>query len=845
MSEKRRCLKVAPFKVMMDTPRRSKRLAAKTAVSSFVVPEESEDSSVESAEEDLSGFQTPKDDISLSSTETSGPESGKFSSPRSPSPSFVGGGNASENKARRFNVDTRGPSVPPITHIMPPYGRVGFFSRTPQEIVLDVFQDELNYHAKISSEQLHPFWFFSPRSGLPELSAFFHRQRMLFSLNAFTAVPKNDIEMYLPESSKCPKIVFLEDQKRVNAARYHFDQEHKIFYTGGYVKCLSWSPPCVDDQGVFLTFVPSYLAVASYPNIGTRINLSDPAITDFGLIHIWSCSGLALTAEQSHPNVKPHFFLAHDWGYVMDLRWLPIPVQFATRPGVSDEIRTSVPGMDLSANQIHQLVGGVVGHLIAACTDGFVRVFPIPACDNRTDLSGESQIVIPATISTDGTPNNIYKFKPKTVLRLAPSTDIPPWLGWPNTLAIRSDFPHRLVVGYTSGHLALYNLSTLDPYFLNPINCLLRPALLTHLLPGPFTSIALHPLYESIVIGLGLDRDINVWDLSDGDCVTSGGGVLSELSWSMIRMGWGGCVVWPRAGDAFWIGRQEYIFPFCNTSKSSSSTRAVSLAGLKTPSDVPSRLRPYTTCFPTVSPVDCARNCLDRGFEATTCLEYSDAFALLIQGDANGQINFHSWILTPCRVMREKARANIQKKHRMYQWIMRKRPDNEANDSGDQLTSLNLNVLEEPFEEELAEGCDLCGENGQTLCWHKVEQKFEFIFREGVGLKKSKYDFINSTFSSITKLAASPDPASASWLAVGTGFGVVQLICHDQFYHPGMDKTLGRPPLVKGPAKGSFFVPRQANSSHLMASRSSKSEDSARNGSSKATFPVRRSTRRR
>ena len=63
------------------------------------------------------------------------------------------------------------------------------------------------------------------------------------------------------------------------------------------MKCLSWSPPYVDEEGVSLSFLPSYLAIASYPNTGTRVNLSDPVSPDLGLIHVWSCDGLALTAE--------------------------------------------------------------------------------------------------------------------------------------------------------------------------------------------------------------------------------------------------------------------------------------------------------------------------------------------------------------------------------------------------------------------------------------------------------------------------------------------------------------------------------------------------------------------
>ncbi len=47
---------------------------------------------------------------------------------------------------------------------------------------------------------------------------------------------------------------------------------------------------------------------------------------------------------------------------------------------------------------------------------------------------------------------------------------------------------------------------------------------------------------------------------------------------------------------------------------------------------------------------------------------------------------------------------------------------------------------------------------------------------------------------------------------MGTGFGMVQLICHDQFYHPAMDTAIGRTGLSTAPAKGSFYYSKNANS---------------------------------
>uniref|UniRef100_A0A0R3T9M1 General transcription factor 3C polypeptide 2 n=1 Tax=Rodentolepis nana TaxID=102285 RepID=A0A0R3T9M1_RODNA len=479
------------------------------AMSAFVLPEASGEDTDESSEEEISDFDENGGDDDPSSTSSS-PSTNQSSS------ASATVDNASDDEPiRRSN---RPSFLPPFYKLLPPLGRVGFNSTDPKGIVMDFFKDELNYRASIGSKYPHPFCFFTPKSGLSEMSTFMERQKLLFSLNNFTAVSQNEITNYLPESVHCPKMVFLENQKRMKATRYHFNEERHLIYTGGYVKCLDWSPPYIEDTGDSLTCIPKYLAVASYPNNGTRVTLSDPIMKEFGLIHIWACSGLALTKEQSRPDVKPHFFLAHDWGYIMDLKWIPIPVQYAkvnpppplpygpATGGDQPKPSSSVsPSLEFHPTQVDQLVGCVVGHLIAACTDGFVRILPIPCHDNRKRIAPGGKLVIPTSISADGVPQNIYKLKPSGVLLLAPGAgkEIPPWLGWPNLLAIRTGFPHYLMVAYTSGHLGIYTISTLDSFDLRIKDNLLRPTLLTHRQPGPFSSIALHPLRENYVIGLG------------------------------------------------------------------------------------------------------------------------------------------------------------------------------------------------------------------------------------------------------------------------------------------------------------------------------------------------------
>ena len=74
------------------------------------------------------------------------------------------------------------------------------------------------------------------KSGITESSLFFQRQRILYSLNSLIPVREkyavenflfilySDIKMYMPESTKSPRMVFLEEQKSLKMPRFHFDQ---------------------------------------------------------------------------------------------------------------------------------------------------------------------------------------------------------------------------------------------------------------------------------------------------------------------------------------------------------------------------------------------------------------------------------------------------------------------------------------------------------------------------------------------------------------------------------------------------------------------------------------------
>lgn len=78
----------------------------------------------------------------------------------------------------------------------------------------------------------------------------------------------------------------------------------------------------------------------------------------------------------------------------------------------------------ISIDKSASLISGLVGHLIVASTDGFVRIILVPAIDNRPHMPEEFKLCLPTKIiaENDYTPGNVFRFKPKTVLRLAPCT---------------------------------------------------------------------------------------------------------------------------------------------------------------------------------------------------------------------------------------------------------------------------------------------------------------------------------------------------------------------------------------------------------------------------------------
>ncbi|VDM04324.1 unnamed protein product [Schistocephalus solidus] len=234
------------------------------------------------------------------------------------------------------------------------------------------------------------------------------------------------------------------------------DIVRNLMFAGGYVKCLSWSPCYISDADV-QEDQPSFLAVSTFRSAADRPKYSDLMQSGPGVIQIWRCSGLSLCKRyalgslwiethfkrgsrrailyaqphyqsvdwNSTPELRPYLFLAHDWGTLMDMQWLPLPVKMAGR---QDRRCRLPPDLTYSRHpdEVAKAVASMLGHLIIACTDGLVRILPIPqtaALDalalkyaNHVDRDRKFE----PSSSRSFLP--LFTFKPDSVLLLAPAT---------------------------------------------------------------------------------------------------------------------------------------------------------------------------------------------------------------------------------------------------------------------------------------------------------------------------------------------------------------------------------------------------------------------------------------
>ncbi|TPP67369.1 hypothetical protein FGIG_04953 [Fasciola gigantica] len=402
--------------------------------------------------------------------------------------------------------------------------------------------------------------------------------------------------------------------------RFEFDPENKLLYVGGLVQSISWSPPRTPPVTIggmppdSSTVDTVYLAVATLPSPDSRIFYTDPVSTHPGLIQVWDCGKISLKPAPPDWTPLPHVFIVHNWGHVLDLCWLPISVFLVNPKRTPPADLFPLADSRVSFDPFPQ-INRVGGHLIAACQDGLVRVFAV----SRLKLD---QVHF---INRGRLP--FYALKEGMSINLSVSPDENPgWLGWPTRLHIRSEFPDRLFVGYSRGHVALYNLSCLHPQFFMASKKHLSPIKLFRLLSTPVVSLSLNAMNGRYLIARGLDLRCAVWDLED---VHASNPISPEMSFSVIHGLLGREVLWPSRGDIVLYSREYAI------SKRYTTDSGGKLLDLN---DIANRSDSYVQQTYLDTPHECGRNMIPLGLQSTSSMDFSDPLNTLLCATDRGRL---------------------------------------------------------------------------------------------------------------------------------------------------------------------------------------------------------------
>ncbi|XP_040359004.2 uncharacterized protein LOC8038189 isoform X2 [Ixodes scapularis] len=203
---------------------------------------------------------------------------------------------------------------------------------------------------------------------------------------------------------------------------------HATFFAGGAIWAGDWCPTPPRSQDGTPTPVPQWVALACCPDPEVEHPLSDIG-SEVGLLQVWGLGPL-----QGHsPDCSPRLglALAHDFGFVADLRWCPSGCWEA-----EDKPSNENPGLRR------------LGLVALACGDGAVRILSVPVPE---DLPRPPE---------GGRP--LYRVGGcSAVLRLGPGL-----LGHCPATRVAWD-PHNkhrlLAAGYGDGRVALFDLVAKGP----------------------------------------------------------------------------------------------------------------------------------------------------------------------------------------------------------------------------------------------------------------------------------------------------------------------------------------------------------------------------------------------
>ncbi|TGZ61074.1 hypothetical protein CRM22_008180 [Opisthorchis felineus] len=561
-------------------------------------------------------------------------------------------------------------------------------------------------------------------------------------------IPASTTESALPKESAVKRL-----------KRFEFDREKNLLYVGGFVKSIAWCPTRLYKETVSTESSkdPTYLAIATYPTPGTRVPFSDPPSVTAGLIQIWNCGQMGLLKPSTWWRPEPHIFVAHDWGHVLHLCWLPIPVTLAVRTLYT----TNAP-----SPWIHR----TLGHLIVACQDGYVRVFSVPRFILDTVYFGTKRSI------------PLYRLNDKCVMKLSPSAiKHPDWIGWPTQLHIRAQYPNRLFVGYSRGHVALYDLSCVNPMYFNAAECHLAPVRLFHLINGPVRSMSLNCVNGRMLLVQGMNFHIQVWDIEDSIAQTADS---PEMSYSVNHGLPGSEVLWHSRGDMWFFSRENTF-----QRRALLNSRGVPMrnyADLITQSDNLVGM----TMFPAAP--DSLRHLIPLGLQCVTRLDLSEPLNTLLCATDRGRLELVLCTLDGRSNLTIKERYLSQMRVPVCQWTMEQ-------------VEFTAESLDDVFRRLTASKCYIlpasatftppalsndfsdpsCGDctSERSFCWHKLWSSYKLTaqIEDQVPMKPSA-DYFKTPFLSISEARFCPNVESATWIAIGTACGFVQFYCADFLY---------------------------------------------------------------
>ncbi|KER23942.1 hypothetical protein T265_08302 [Opisthorchis viverrini] len=380
----------------------------------------------------------------------------------------------------------------------------------------------------------------------------------------------------------------------------------------------------------------------------------------------------------------------------------------------------------------------------------------------------------------------LFKFAKMPYLRqllcgIRTTTEHPDWVGWPTQVHIRAQYPNRLFVGYSRGHVALYDLSCVNPMYFSAADCHLAPVRLFHLINGPVRSMSLNCVNGRMLLVQGMNFHIQVWDIEDSVAQTADS---PEMSYSVNHGLPGSEVLWHSRGDMWFFSRENTF-----QRRALLNSRGVPMrdyADLITQSDNLVGM----TMFPAAP--DSLRHLIPLGLQCVTRLDLSEPLNTLLCATDRGRLELVLCTLDGRSNLSIKERYLSQMRVPVCQWTM-EQVEHTAESLDDVFRRLTASkcyilpasatftppALSNDFSDP---SCGDCASE-RSFCWHKLWSGYKLTaqIEDQVPMKPSA-DYFKTPFLSISEARFCPNVESATWIAMGTACGFVQFYCADFLY---------------------------------------------------------------